>query len=442
MNSSTLLTDAYELTMLRGYFESGMEAEAVFELFVRNRPHERNFLIAAGLEQLLSFLEGLHFEPDELAWLAQDGRFPIQFIRYLERLRFTGDVDAMPEGTVFFENEPIVRVTAPLPQAQLIETRLINLIHFQTLVASKAVRSVLAAKGKQLVDFGLRRAHGSEAGLYSARASFLAGFSGTSTVLAGREFGIPLYGTMAHSFIEAHEDEVEAFKTFARANPENVVLLLDTYDTEMAARKLAHLAPTLKHEGISIRGVRLDSGDLAAHARAVRSILDEGGLNSTHIFVSGSLDEYQVERLAADAPINGFGVGTQMNTSADFPYLDCAYKIQEYNGKPRRKLSESKETLPGRKQVFRQFDEKGCFAFDLLTLDDDAQDGTPLLKPVMRAGQRVGDAPSLSDSRCRAAEEIERLPAKYRQLQPTKLEPVQVSAALQNLARGLELLYR
>ncbi len=439
MNSSALLTDAYELTMLRGYFESGMEGSAVFELFVRDRPRERNFLLAAGLEELLSFLEGFHFEPDELAWLAQDGHFSTPFIRYLERLRFTGDVDAMPEGTVFFENEPILRVTAPLPQAQFIETRLINLVHFQTLIASKAARSVLAAHGKLLVDFGLRRAHGSEAGLYSARASFLAGFSGTSTVLAAKLFGIPLYGTMGHSFIEAHDDEVEAFKTFARANPENVVLLLDTYDTEMAARKLVHLAPELKREGISIRGVRLDSGDLAAHARQVRNILDEGGLKSIQIFASGSLDEYRVEQLSAEAPIDGFGVGTRMNTSADFPYLDCAYKLQEYAGKPCRKLSESKETLPGRKQVFRQWDEQGRFAFDVLTLEDDLNEGTPLLKPVMRAGKRVGAPPSLNESRSHAAEEMERLPPNFRQLQPARLEPVQISQALRTLARALEL---
>ncbi len=263
--TSPLLTDLYQLTMLQGYFEQGMEETAVFEFFVRKLPPERNFLLAAGLEQVLDFLENLRFTPQELEWLERCGRFRPAFVRYLEQLHFTGDVHAMPEGTLFFPNEPILRITAPLPQAQLVETRLINLLHFQTLVASKAARSVLVAPGKLLVDFGLRRAHGAEAGLLAARASYLAGFSGTSTVQAAQLFGIPIYGTMAHSFIQAHGDEIEAFEHFAHANPDNVVLLIDTYDTEAAAAKAVSLAPQLRRAGIAIKGVRLDSGIYAGY---------------------------------------------------------------------------------------------------------------------------------------------------------------------------------
>ncbi|OLB55531.1 MAG: nicotinate phosphoribosyltransferase, partial [Nitrospirae bacterium 13_2_20CM_2_62_8] len=345
LQPSLLLTDLYQLTMLQAYLEQGMEETAVFEFFVRRLPPTRGFLMAAGLEQLLDYLEHLHVSAKELEWLTESGRFSRAFVEYLERLRFTGDVHAMPEGTVFFPEEPIVRVTAPLPQAQLIETRLINLLHFQTLIASKAARAVLVAAGKPLVDFGLRRAHGAEAGLLAARASYLAGFSGTATVQAGMLFSIPLYGTMAHSFVLAHEDEVAAFEHFASAQPGNVVLLLDTYDTEAAARKVVTLAPRLKKKGITIKGVRLDSGDLADHARKVRRILDDGGAPDVQIVASSNLDESALQALAAaHAPIDSFAVGASLTTSADASCLDCVYKLQEYAGRPRRKRSEGKAT--------------------------------------------------------------------------------------------------
>lgn len=275
--SSLLLTDLYQLTMLQGYVEYGMEEQATFEFFVRKLPTTRNFLLAAGLEQALSFLEELRFTSEEVEWLHSCGLFRPTLVNYLETLHFTGDVHAMPEGTVFFPDEPIVRITAPLPQAQLVETRLINLLHLQTLIASKAARSVLVAPGKLLVDFGLRRTHGTEAGLLAARASYLAGFSGTSAVQAAPLFGIPIYGTMAHSFIQAHEDETAAFERFAYANPDNVVLLIDTYDTEAAAAKVVLLAPKLRETGISVKGVRLDSGDLAEHARRCGGFLMTAG---------------------------------------------------------------------------------------------------------------------------------------------------------------------
>ncbi len=437
--SSVLLTDLYQLAMLQGYFEEGMEETAVFEFFVRKRPPERNFFIAAGLEQLLVYLERLQFTSPELEWLAGTGRFSKELIDYLSRFRFTGDVDAMPEGTVFFPNEPIVRVTAPLPQAQLVETRLINLLHFQILIASKAARSVLAAPGALLIDFGLRRAHGAEAGLLAARACYLAGFAGSSTVLAESIYGIPAYGTMAHSFIQAHEEEAEAFIRFARAQPNNVVLLLDTYDTEAAAMKVVSISLQLKQEGIAIRGVRLDSGDLADHAKKVRRILDAGGLPEVKIWASGNLDEHVVRGLlSAGAPIDGFGIGSRLDTSADVPYLDCAYKLQEYAGRARRKRSEGKATWPGRKQVYRRTGPDGRIAEDLLALESEPQEGEALLQPVMRAGRRLARAPLLTEARKQVAAELARLPESLRRLEEAASYPVKISEELARLAAEVD----
>ncbi|MBM3856194.1 MAG: nicotinate phosphoribosyltransferase, partial [Verrucomicrobia bacterium] len=394
-SSSALMTDLYELTMAQAYMEQGMEEPAVFEFFVRKLPPHRNFLVAAGLEQVLDFLSGLQVTQEELAWLDRTGLFRPALLRYLETLRFTGDVDAVAEGTAFFPHEPILRVVAPLPVAQLVESRIMNLVNFQTMVASKAVRSVLVARGKPLIDFGLRRAHGAEAALLAARAAYLAGFAGSATVLAGRAYGIPLYGTMAHSFVQAHRDEIQAFEHFALAQPDNVVLLIDTYDTETAAKKVVSLAPRLKTKGIAVKGVRLDSGDLADHARKVRHILDEGGLSHTQILASGNLDEYRVKTLIdSGAPIDSFAVGTAMTTSSDAPALDCAYKLQEFAGRPCRKRSEGKATWPGRKQVYRSSADRGGFEYDVLTTLDDRGQGEPLLQPVMKDGRRLGPAPS------------------------------------------------
>src|ERR1700681_4814048 len=308
---SPLLTDLYQLNMAQAYLDHGDTDTAVFEFFARTLPARRGFLLAAGLEQALDFLENLRFSADEIAWLKGTGRFKQNLLDYLRDFRFSGDVHAMPEGTVFFASEPILHVTAPLPQAQFVESRLINILHFQSLVAAKAARMRLAAPDNVLVDFGLRRAHGAEAGLMAARARSLTGFAGTAPAEAGEMFGIPLYGTMAPSFIEAFDDEMTAFETFARARPDNLVLLLDTYDTEAAARKVVALAPRLKAAGIAIRAVRLDSGDLVALAVKVGRILDDGGLADVAIFVSGGLDD---EALAAmirvEAAIDGFGIGS------------------------------------------------------------------------------------------------------------------------------------
>jgi nicotinate phosphoribosyltransferase len=441
-SAGALLTDLYEITMLQAYFARGMNATAVFEFFVRALPERRNFLLAAGLEQVLDYLSALRFTAAELDWLAASGRFTADFLRSLEDLRFTGDVDAMPEGTAFFADEPILRITAPLREAQLVESRAMNLLHYQTLVASKAARITLAAPGRQLVDFGLRRAHGAEAGLLSARAAYLAGFTGTATVEAARRFGIPAYGTMAHSYVQAHDNEAQAFEDFALAQPDNVLLLIDTYDTERGAELVCKIAAGLAARGAPVRGVRIDSGDLGAHARRVRAILDAAGLGSVTILASGNLDEERIAALeASGAPIDAYGVGTRMNTSADAPYLDCAYKLQEYDGHPRRKRSEGKATWPGRKQVFRRYDMHGHIARDLLVPLGQATAGEPLLVPFMRGGELLEPAISLDESRTHAHHQIARLPGALRGLLPAPPMRVEVAAELQVLAASLDERY-
>ena len=434
LTTSPLLTDLYQFNMIQAYLEHGETKTAVFEFFVRKLPAQRGFLVAAGLEQALEFLENLRFSAEELEWLASEGRFGAGLLDYLAGFRFNGDVHAMREGTVFFANEPILRVTAPLPEAQLVETRLINILHFQSLIAAKAARMVLLAPNKLLIDFGLRRAHGADAGLMAARASYIAGFAGTATVLAKKEFGIPIYGTMAHSFVQAFDDETAAFENFARARPDNLVLLIDTYDTEAAANKVVALAPRLKAAGITVRGVRLDSGDLVALSRSVRHILDDGGLADVTIFASGGIEEEVLTAFAREqAPIDGVGIGTSLTTSSDAPALDCAYKLQEYAGLPRRKRSFGKATWPGRKQVWRRYGADGRMAGDVLSTEDDDQSGATLLQPVMRAGQRIQPQPTLAEIRAHAARELECLPEPLRRLEPRSY-PVEVADALVGLA--------
>lgn len=437
--TSALLTDLYQLTMLQTYHAERMQETAVFDLFARRLPPERGFLLAAGLEQALDYLENLRFTPEELDWLAGFGRFGAGFVNSLAEFRFTGAVHALPEGTAFFADEPILRITAPLPQAQLVESRLINLIHYQTLIASKAARCALAAPGKLLVDFGLRRAHGAEAGLLAARAAYLAGFGGTATVLAGMRFDIPLFGTMAHSLIQAHDREEDAFEHFAAAQPGNVVLLLDTYDTEAAARKLIPLAARLQARGIAIKGVRIDSGDLAEHARRVRRILDDGGLNRLTIFASGDLDEHRLQKLLADgAPIDGFGVGTRLDASTDAPTLELVYKLQEYAGQPRRKRSEGKATWPGRKQVYRRTDAGGLFAEDCLGLEAAPRPGEPLLRPVMLEGRRLSPPESLAAVRERVRAQLAALPPALRANRTAPAYPVHIAPELRELTDRLD----
>jgi nicotinate phosphoribosyltransferase len=437
---SALLTDFYQLTMLQAYLEEGMDAPATFELFVRRLPPGRNFLVAAGLEQALQFLEALSFADADIAWLEKQGGFSRRLLDHLGSLRFTGDVHAMAEGSVFFADEPILRVTAPLPQAQFVESRLLNLVHFQTLIASKAARVVLAAPDRLLVDFGMRRAHGAEAALFAARAAYLAGFAGTATTEAGRQFGIPLFGTMAHSFVQAHRSESDAFAAFARARPQRPTLLVDTYDTEAAVAKLVVLAPQLAREGIAIGGVRIDSGDLAAHARAVRSLLDQAGLQSVAIFASGNLDEWRVEQLLSEGtPIAGFGVGTALDTSSDAPALDAVYKLQAYAGTARRKRSEGKATWPGVKQVCRHRDADGRLSRDRVQLASEPCPAEALLQPCLLAGRRVGGTPTLEDARVHCAAQLRALPQDLRSLETTT-QPyrVEISEGLRALARDVD----
>jgi nicotinate phosphoribosyltransferase len=432
---SPLLTDLYELNMVQAYLDHSEDGTAAFEFFVRRLPARRGFLLAAGLEDALAFLETMHYSAVDIDWLRSTGRFRDNLFDYLKDFRFTGDVHAIPEGSVCFPNEPLLRITAPLPQAQLIESRLINILHFQTLIASKAARMVLAAPGKILSDFGLRTAHGAEAGNFSARASYLAGFNSVANVLAGQRYGIPIVGTMAHSFIQVHGDEMMAFETFARARPEGVVLLIDTYDTEQGARKAVELAPRLKKDGIAIRGVRIDSGDLTAMSKKVRAILDAGGLNDTVILVSGGINEDVLQGMMKyGAPIDGFGIGVNLAASIDAPSLDCAYKLQEYRGTPKRKLSEGKQTWPGRKQVWRAYGSDGRMSGDILTLEGDKQSGDALIVEVMRGGKRVGPTPTLAQIREHAARDLARLPEPLRQLQQGVDYLVAVAPALKALA--------
>ena len=438
-STSALLTDLYQLNMIQVYVDRGQLDAAVFELFVRKLPERRGFLMAAGLDPALQFLEQLRFTPDEIAWLAASGRFRQNLLDYLAAFRFRGDVHALPEGTVFFPQEPILRVTASLPEAQLIETRIMNFLHFQSLVAAKAARMVLAAPGKTLVDFGLRRAHGAEAGLMAARACYIAGFAGTATVLAEQRFGVPTYGTMAHSFVQVHEDEEVAFENFARSRPEHLTLLIDTYDTEAAARKVVALAPRLAAEGIHVQAVRLDSGDLLALSRSVREILDAGGLGEVTIFASSGLDEDDLSRLRREgAPIDGFGIGTSLTTSSDAPALDCAYKIQEYAGVARRKRSAGKAAWPGRKQVWRSYGADGRMSGDVIALEDAPHAGEPLLVRVMRAGRRVERPFEITEARKSAARDLARLPEPLRRLKQEWSYPVNMACGLVRLAEQVD----
>lgn len=438
MIEQDLLIDTYQLSMLEAYNAYGMNETASFELFFRALPKERGFLMAAGLEQALEYLQFLQFGADELLWLAASNLFSSEFLHALAGLRFTGDVDAIPEGTVFFADEPVLRVTAPLPQAQLVETRLLNLIHFQTVIASKAARMVLAAPAKTLIDFGMRRAHGAEAGVMAARAAYLAGFSSTATLQAARQFGIPASGTMAHSFVQAHDNEATAFERFARVHKHPLTLLIDTYDTERGAGIVAMLAPRLARDGIFVNAVRLDSGDLAEHARRVRIILDKAGLQHITIIASGGLDERILQTYCrSGVSIDGFGIGTSLTTSSDVPALDCAYKLQAYAGRSRRKRSEGKATWPGCKQVYRHYTERGTIERDVVALCDEDVTGEPLLRPVMRGGKRLDGLPSLAQARDYAAASLLRLPEPLRQLAPMAV-PVEISRGIRSLAAELD----
>lgn len=432
---AALLTDLYQLTMLDAYYRLGMEQMAVFEFFVRRLPERRNFLVAAGLEQVLDYLEQLRFSAEDIDWLASLERFAPATLERLRSFQFTGRVYAMAEGTVFFASEPILRVEAPLPEAQLVESRIINLLHYQTMVASKAARCRLAAPKAELIDFGMRRAHGAEAAYLGSRASYIAGIDSSATLEACRRFGIPAAGTMAHSFIQAHEREAEAFEKFASCQPKNVVLVIDTYDTAAGARRVVEVARKLSAQGIRIKGVRIDSGDLAQAATCVRHILDAGGCKDIRVVVSGNIDEYAIEAMQiARAPVDTFCLGTRMSISEDAPALDCAYKLQQYAGRPCRKLSQWKETWAGPRQVYRQHDASGYIAMDVLACEDEVMEGTALLREVMSNGHRGCRSPSLAAVREYCAEQLAELPPELRTLEKVLQGVVKVSRRQHELA--------
>jgi nicotinate phosphoribosyltransferase len=434
---SGLLTDLYELTMSAGYVQTGFEGRATFELFARSLPPRRNFLVAAGLQQALEFLQGLRFGAEQIAYLRAHPAFSAigqKFFDYLASFRFSGDVWAMPEGTVCFPGEPLLRITAPIAEAQIVETALLATVSFQTLVASKAARSAEAAAGRPIVEFGSRRAHGIESGVLAARAAFIGGCRGTSNVEAGHQFGIPTYGTQAHSWIMAHETEEEAFGLFLDLFPRHSVLLVDTYDVRKAVEKLIAM-------GRKPRGVRLDSGDLAADSIWTRRRLDEAGWGDVEIFASGDLDEDRITSLlAAGARIDTFGVGTSLSTSSDAPSLNVLYKLAEVERDgviwEAAKLSAAKVTYPGRKQVYRAADSAGRYAGDVIALEDEPAppNSRPLLVPVMRDGRPLGPAAPLAEAQARCREQIECLPARLRELAPAAAPyPVGHSARLEKL---------
>ncbi|MFQ5425451.1 MAG: nicotinate phosphoribosyltransferase [Gaiellales bacterium] len=422
-----LFTDLYELKMVQAYLAEGMTATAVFELFFRDLPPGRNFVLAAGLDDVLDYLEDLRFGPEELDWLAHEGLVSDEALVGLARLRFTGDVWAVPEGTVVFPNEPLVQVVAPVAEAQLVETFVMNQVHVQSVIATKAARLVLAAEGTPVVDFGSRRTHGVDAAIKVARASYLAGAVGTSNVLGSYRYGMPAVGTMAHSYVQAHDGDLDAFSAFTRSFPDTT-LLVDTYDTLEGVDAVVDLAERLG-ERFRVSAIRLDSGDLEALSRAARRRLDAAGLGAVEIFASGGLDEYRIRSLVrGDAPIDGFGVGTELSVSRDAPALELVYKLVEYDGVPRFKRSARKQLLPGRKQVTRVARD-GTFAHDVVGLFDEPADGESLLHEAMRAGRRTpAGGATLTDARVRAASQLCALPEHLRELDDAS-PPFQVTTS-------------
>lgn len=424
-----LFTDLYELTMLQAYLEEGLTEPAVFSLSVRRLPARRNYLLACGIDTVVDQLERLSFDDDDLAYLASLGLFNDRFLAWLAGFRFSGAVQAVPDGTPLFANEPILEVSAPLPEAQLIETLVMNQVHLQTVLASKAVRVVNAARGRPLVDFGARRMHGLDAALKAARAFYIGGVTATSNVLAGKQYGIPVAGTMAHSYIQAHEDEAAAFQTFAALYPQTI-LLVDTYDTLAGVHKVIALARKLG-DAFQVRAVRLDSGNLARLAIETRRLLDAAGLQRVEIFASGGLDEDAIsDLLSSGAPIDGFGVGTHMGVSSDAPDLDIAYKLCEYADQGRLKLSSGKPVLPGRKQVFRVLEGQKA-RYDIIVREDEPCTGQALLEPVMRDGRRISAIRPLTRVREETRGRIRQLPARVRANRPANPPyPVRVSPEL------------
>jgi nicotinate phosphoribosyltransferase len=430
-----LLTDLYELTMAASYFENAMADSATFSLFIRKFPPDRAYFVAAGLQDFLDFAGNFRFSVSDLAYLKGTGTFSDDFLDYLKNMRFTGSIRALAEGEIFFANEPILEVTAPIVEAQILETFAINTVNLQSMIATKAARCIHAASGRRLVDFSLRRTHGIDAGLKVARSSYIAGFVATSNVLAGKLYGIPITGTMAHSYISSFRDELEAYRAYARSFPDKTVLLIDTYDTVAGAQKATIVGQEMAKEGHKLAGVRLDSGDMAQLSQQVRKILDDAGLNDTEVFASSSFDEYKIAKTITEgAMIDAFGVGTKMGVSSDAPYFDMVYKMVQYGGRPIMKLSTGKVNLPGEKQIFRKTDAEGRFSEDVIgTWDETIADTRPLLEPVMEDGQLLRSHPSLKEIRERFRKNFESLDDSYKALEGAPSYPVGTSSRLKEL---------
>jgi nicotinate phosphoribosyltransferase len=438
-----LFTDLYELTMCASYFDNKKFESATFDLFIRRIPPDRSYFLFAGLEQVLSFLEKIKFTAEHLVYLRKQG-FKEDFLEYLRNFRFTGDVYAVAEGSIVFPLEPLIRITAPIIEAQLVETFLLNTVNLQTMIATKASRVVYAAQGKPVIEFGLRREHGIDAGMKVARSSYLAGCVGTSNVLAGMIYDIPVFGTMAHSFIMSYAKEIDAFRAFAKTFPNKSTLLIDTYNEFAGAEKAAIVAKEMEKAGHKLEGVRLDSGDLVETSKKIRTLLDQKGLGYVTIIASGDLDEYEIAELQRkDAQIDGFGVGTKMGTSTDYPYIDVIYKLSEVSNETGMfssimKLSEGKITLPGRKQVYRFTDNNGKYIEDVIALTEEQVGGEPLLVKIMQNGKIICNLPSLSEVRLAAAENLSKLPEQYKQLTNAPTYPVKLSQALSDLVEQLK----
>ena len=437
--STSLFTDLYQLTMAQSYWQSGVTRDATFSLYFRKFPYNRAYYVFVGLEDVLDYLEEFSFSADDLDALRKLGLFKDDFLIFLSGLKFSGEVRAMREGSLFFENEPVLEVAGPVIEGQLVETYLVNQINLQSLLATKAARTIHAARGRQVMDFAARRTHGTDAALKLARASYIAGFVGTSNVQAATTYGIPAMGTMAHSFITAFEREMDAFSAYAASFPESAIFLVDTYDTQEGVRIAIRCALKMRVLGHSLRGIRLDSGDLLKLSQMSRKMLDDAGLHSVRIFASGGLDEFSIESLVqSGAPIDGFGVGTRVGTSADAPYTDFVYKMVKYARRSIMKLSDDKVTLPGPKQVFREFDQNRTFRGDIIGCDPDAELGDqtePMLRVVMERGKRLQPETELEQVRAHFKNQFARLPAELKALRPRGSYPVKLSDKLRELTR-------